>query len=62
MRRNSESGYNAAPTFGDNDAKKTYLTNYLYLTRLINDFNDALAESEKNFEVDKDLILIRDGS
>jgi hypothetical protein len=48
------------PKPGDKDAKATYLTNWLSLDALVRLYNESLADSEKDFAVDKSIILIRD--
>jgi hypothetical protein len=48
------------PKVGDADAKETYLTDYLFLGPLIDQYNNALEAAEKEFEVDRQVVVIRD--
>ena len=48
------------PKVGDADASVTYLTKYAFLGQLVDEYNRALEESEKQFEVDKTVIGVRD--
>jgi hypothetical protein len=48
------------PQPGDTDASETSLTSFVSLGDLINDFNNALTDAEKKYEVDKQTVTIRD--
>jgi hypothetical protein len=48
------------PQPGDSDAAETSLTNFVSLGDLIDDFNESLADTEKKFEVDRQVVTIRD--
>ena len=48
------------PKVSDADANETYLTNFVSLGDLINEFNSVLEEPEKQFAVDAEVVLIRD--
>jgi hypothetical protein len=48
------------PKVGDRKAKKTYLTRWIALDKLIRNYNKALNDSEKEFKVDKEVVRIRD--
>ncbi len=48
------------PEFGDQDAKKTYLTRWIALDKLIRNYNHALDDAERRFKVDKGVVRIRD--
>ena len=48
------------PKVGDQTVKFSYLTRRTSLGKLIRTFNEALAEAEKNFEVDIGVVHIRD--
>ncbi len=48
------------PNPGDQAAKFSYLTRHTTLGKLIRTFNEALAETEKKFEVDIGAVHIRD--
>jgi hypothetical protein len=48
------------PKVGDADVSETYLTNYMSLGYLIDEFNKGLEENEKQFEVAKAVVDIRD--
>jgi hypothetical protein len=48
------------PNVGDVDTAVTHLTSFFSLNKLIDDFNAVLGETERAFEVDKEVIRIRD--
>ena len=48
------------PQVGDTDVSVTYLTKYAFLGQLVDEYNRALQEPEKQFEVDATVINIRD--
>ena len=48
------------PKVGDQDAKKTYLTRYLSLGKIIKKYNRVLAADEGKFKVDLAVVHIRD--
>jgi hypothetical protein len=48
------------PKVGDTAASETYLTNYMSLGYLIDEYNKDLGDSEKKFEVAKTVVDIRD--
>lgn len=48
------------PQPGDSDAKKTYLTRYLSLQKLIRNYNHTLKLEESHYKVDHEVIRIRD--
>ena len=48
------------PKVGDQTVKFSYLTRNTSLGKLIRTFNEALADGEKKFEVDKGVVHIRD--
>lgn len=48
------------PQAGDNDASETALTNYVSLDYLIDQYNKALTETERQFTVNPEVVKIRD--
>jgi hypothetical protein len=48
------------PKAGDTDAKKTYLTRWIALDKLVKNYKAALSEEERKFEVDREVVRIRD--
>jgi hypothetical protein len=50
----------AFPKLGDRLVKLTQLTRYTSLSKLVKSYNNALQEEEKQFEVDKEVIHVRD--
>jgi hypothetical protein len=48
------------PKVGDKLVKLNYLTRFISLGKLIKTFNEGLADAEKQFEVDADVVHIRD--
>jgi hypothetical protein len=48
------------PKVGDATAAKTYLTNYMSLGQLVDEFNNALAQTGSEFKVDREVVVIRD--
>jgi hypothetical protein len=48
------------PTPGDGEAKITYLTRFTSLGKLIKEYNAALKDAERKFEVDVGVVGIRD--
>lgn len=44
----------------DRDAKKTYMTRYLSLGKIIKKYNSALAPTEAKYRVDQSVVHIRD--
>jgi hypothetical protein len=48
------------PKVGDVTAAKTYLTNYMSLGQLVDEFNNALTQAESEFKVDREVVVIRD--
>jgi hypothetical protein len=50
----------AFPKAGDRLVTLTQLTRYTPLSKLVKSYNNALEEKEKQFEVDKEVIHIRD--
>jgi hypothetical protein len=48
------------PQVGDRDAKKTYLTRFLSLGKIIKKYNRVLGADESKFKVDLEVVHIRD--
>jgi hypothetical protein len=48
------------PKVGDATAAKTYLTNYMSLGQLVEEFNKTLKPGESEFKVDRQVVTIRD--
>jgi hypothetical protein len=48
------------PQVDDKEANETYLTNYVSLGQLIDEFNKTLKDTEKKFMVDEQIVTIRD--
>jgi hypothetical protein len=48
------------PKVGDATAAKTYLTNFMSLGALVDEFNKALKPAESKFKVDRQVVTIRD--
>jgi hypothetical protein len=58
LRRNGQEP--AFPKLGDQDAKKTYLTRYLSLGKIIKNYNHVLTKDEAKYKVGQEALQIRD--